>query len=56
MPRAGNYDYAVFPYTYVKCKDGYTFISGFTDPNWTALCEIIKRPDLRASTPPLRTV
>ncbi|NJD62158.1 MAG: CoA transferase, partial [Deltaproteobacteria bacterium] len=22
MPRAGNYDYAVFPYTYVKCKDG----------------------------------
>ena len=47
MPRAGNYDYAVFPYTYVKTKDGYTFISGFTDPNWTAVCEIIKRPDLR---------
>jgi crotonobetainyl-CoA:carnitine CoA-transferase CaiB-like acyl-CoA transferase len=51
MPRAGNYDYAVFPYTYVKCKDGYTFISGFTDPNFTALCEIIKRPDLREMFP-----
>jgi crotonobetainyl-CoA:carnitine CoA-transferase CaiB-like acyl-CoA transferase len=54
MPRAGNYDYAVFPYTYVKCKDGYTFISGFTDPNWTALCEVINRPDLRAKFPTIR--
>ncbi len=54
MPRAGNYDYAVFPYTYVKCKDGYTFISGFTDPNWTALCEIIDRPDLRAQYPSIK--
>jgi crotonobetainyl-CoA:carnitine CoA-transferase CaiB-like acyl-CoA transferase len=47
MPRAGNFDYAVFPYTYVKCKDGYAFMAGFTDPNWTALCEIMNRPDLR---------
>ena len=54
MPRAGNYDYAVFPYTYVKCKDGYTFISGFTDPNWTALCEIIDRPDLRTQYPTIK--
>jgi crotonobetainyl-CoA:carnitine CoA-transferase CaiB-like acyl-CoA transferase len=54
MPRAGNYDYAVFPYTYVKCKDGYTFISGFTDPNWTALCEILKRPDLREQFPTIK--
>jgi len=54
MPRAGNYDYAVFPYTYVKCKDGYTFISGFTDPNWTALCEIMNRPDLRAQFPGIK--
>lgn len=54
MPRAGNYDYAVFPYTYVKCKDGYTFISGFTDPNWTALCEILNRPDLKAMFPTIR--
>ncbi len=54
MPRAGNYDYAVFPYTYVKCKDGYTFISGFTDPNWTALCEIMNRPDLKPQFPGIR--
>ncbi len=54
MPRAGNYDYAVFPYTYVKCKDGYTFISGFTDPNWAALCEIMNRPDLEKKFPTIQ--
>jgi crotonobetainyl-CoA:carnitine CoA-transferase CaiB-like acyl-CoA transferase len=54
MPRAGNYDYAVFPYTYVKCKDGYTFISGFTDPNWAALCEIMNRPDLQKRFPTIK--
>lgn len=54
MPRAGNYDYAVFPYTYVQCKDGYTFISGFTDPNWTALCEIMNRPDLKGQFPTIK--
>ena len=51
MPRAGNYDYAVFPYTYVATKDGYTFMSGFTDPNWGALCEIMNRPDLKEQFP-----
>lgn len=54
MPRAGNYDYAVFPYTYVKCKDGYTFMSGFTDPNWAALCEIMNRPDLQKMFPTIK--
>ncbi|MBW1974869.1 MAG: CoA transferase [Deltaproteobacteria bacterium] len=54
MPRAGNYDYAVFPYTYVRCKDGYTFMSGFTDPNWTALCEIMNRPDLHKQFPTIK--
>ncbi|SMC18949.1 Crotonobetainyl-CoA:carnitine CoA-transferase CaiB [Desulfacinum hydrothermale DSM 13146] len=54
MPRAGNYDYAVFPYTYVKCKDGYTFMSGFTDPNWAALCEIMDRPDLQRQFPTIK--
>lgn len=54
MPRAGNYDYAVFPYTYVECKDGYTFISGFTDPNWAALCEIMNRPDLEKQFPTIK--
>ena len=54
MPRAGNYDYAVFPYTYVKCKDGFTFISGFSDPNWSALCEIMNRPDLLERFPSIK--
>ncbi|GLI33166.1 CoA transferase [Desulforhabdus amnigena] len=54
MPRAGNYDYAVFPYTYVECKDGYTFISGFTDPNWAALCEIMDRPGLQEQFPTIK--
>ncbi len=54
MPRAGNYDYAVFPYTYVKCKDGFTFISGFSDPNWAALCEIMSRPELQKRFPTIR--
>ncbi|AKG91365.1 putative acyl-CoA transferases/carnitine dehydratase [Geoglobus ahangari] len=51
MVRAGNFDYAVFPYTYVKSKDGYVFMSGFTDPNWAALCEIMNRPDLQERFP-----
>jgi crotonobetainyl-CoA:carnitine CoA-transferase CaiB-like acyl-CoA transferase len=54
MPRAGNFDYAVFPYTYVRCKDGYTFMSGFTDPNWAALCEIMNRPDLQKMYPTIK--
>jgi crotonobetainyl-CoA:carnitine CoA-transferase CaiB-like acyl-CoA transferase len=54
MPRAGNYDYAVFPYTYVKCRDGFTFISGFSDPNWSALCDIMNRPDLREKFPTIK--
>lgn len=54
MPRAGNYDYAVFPYTYVKCKDGFTFISGFSDPNWSALCDIMERSDLLAKFPSIK--
>lgn len=54
MVRAGNFDYAVFPYTYVKSKDGYVFMSGFTDPNWAALCEIMNRPDLQKGYPTIR--
>ena len=51
MPRAGNYDYAVFPYTYEKCKDGYTFIGAYSDSSWAALCEIMHRPDLQQQFP-----
>ena len=51
MPRAGNYDYAVFPYTYEKCKDGNTFIGAYSNSSWEALCEIMDRPDLQQQFP-----
>jgi crotonobetainyl-CoA:carnitine CoA-transferase CaiB-like acyl-CoA transferase len=51
IPRVGNYDVGVFPYTYFKCKDGYAFLSGFSDINWKALCTILKRPDLQGQFP-----
>ena len=54
MVRAGNYDYAVFPYSYFKCKDGYAFISGFTDPNWAAICDLMERPDLQERFPTIK--
>ncbi len=54
MVRAGNYDYAVFPYSYFKCKDGYAFISGFTDPNWAAICDLMNRPDLQDQFPTIK--
>jgi len=51
IPRVGNYDVGVFPYTYFKCKDGYAFLSGFSDINWKALCTILDRQDLRGQFP-----
>lgn len=51
IPRVGNYDVGVFPYTYFKCKDGFAFLSGFSDINWKALCTILDRPDLREQYP-----
>jgi crotonobetainyl-CoA:carnitine CoA-transferase CaiB-like acyl-CoA transferase len=52
--RIGNRDVAVFPYTYVRTRDGYAFISGYTDANWAALCTIIERPELRERFPSIR--
>ncbi len=51
VERVGNLDAGVFCYTYFKCKDGYCFLSGFADPNWALLCEIIERPDLKEKYP-----
>lgn len=51
VPRVGNWDAGVFPYTFFKCKDGYVFIAGFSDVNWKALCAIIDRPDLQKTYP-----
>lgn len=51
IPRVGNFDVGVFPYTYFKCKDGFAFLSGFSDINWKALCTILNRPDLQERYP-----
>ena len=44
--RTGLYELAVFPYTFVRVKDGYAFIAGYTDPNFQAICRIMGRPEL----------
>ncbi len=49
--RMGNLDAGAYPYGYVRCKDGYCFLSGFVDINWQALCTIIERPDLKEQYP-----
>ena len=49
--RVGAYDSAVFPYTFVRTKDGVCFISGFSDVNWAHLCNIMEKPDLKDKFP-----
>ena len=49
--RVGNFDPAVFPYTYVETKDGYTFLAGFSDINWSALTAVMGNPELKGRYP-----
>lgn len=53
--RMGNFDPAVFPYTYIRCQDGYTFLAAYNNEAFESLMEIIGRPELakdpRFSTP-----
>jgi len=49
--RIGSLDNGVFPYTYIRVKDGYAFIAGFSDVNFTGLTNIMNRPDLREKFP-----
>lgn len=51
IPRVGNFDVGIFPYTFFKCKDGYAFLAGFADINFKAFCAIIERPDLQEKYP-----
>jgi crotonobetainyl-CoA:carnitine CoA-transferase CaiB-like acyl-CoA transferase len=44
--RAGIFDLAVFPYTFVRVRDGWAHIAGYTDPNFQALCRIAGRSEL----------
>jgi len=39
--RVGNFDPAVFPYTYIRCRDGYTFIAAYNDEAFDSLMHII---------------
>lgn len=56
--RLGNFDPAVFPYTYIRCRDGYTFMAAYNNEAFESLMEIIGRPELakdpRFSTPASR--
>ena len=56
--RTGNFDPAVFPYTYIRCKDGHTFMAAYNDEAFESLMAIIGRPELtrdpRFSTPAAR--
>lgn len=44
--RLGNLDGAAFPYTYVKCKDGFTFLAAYNDDAFESLMEIIGKKEL----------
>ena len=44
--RVGNFDPAVFPYTYIRCRDGYTFMAAYNDEAFESLMHIIGRPEL----------
>jgi crotonobetainyl-CoA:carnitine CoA-transferase CaiB-like acyl-CoA transferase len=44
--RTGLYERAVFPYTFVRLRDGWGFIAGYTDANFGAICRIMGRAEL----------
>jgi crotonobetainyl-CoA:carnitine CoA-transferase CaiB-like acyl-CoA transferase len=44
--RLGSYDPSVFPYTFIRCKEGHTFIAAYNDEAFQTLMEIIERPEL----------
>lgn len=52
--RTGAFNISVFPYTLIRTRDGYSFIAGFSDVNWTGLTNIMGRPDLRERFPTIR--
>jgi crotonobetainyl-CoA:carnitine CoA-transferase CaiB-like acyl-CoA transferase len=52
--RTGAFNISVFPYTLIRTKDGYSFIAGFSDVNWTGLTNIMGRPELKERFPTVR--
>jgi crotonobetainyl-CoA:carnitine CoA-transferase CaiB-like acyl-CoA transferase len=52
--RSGVFNISVFPYTLIRTKDGYSYLAGFSDPNWTGVTNIMGRPDLKERFPTIR--
>jgi crotonobetainyl-CoA:carnitine CoA-transferase CaiB-like acyl-CoA transferase len=52
--RGGAFNISVFPYTLVQTKDGYAFVAGFSDVNWTGLTSIMGQPGLKDRFPTIR--
>jgi crotonobetainyl-CoA:carnitine CoA-transferase CaiB-like acyl-CoA transferase len=52
--RTGAFNISVFPYTLVRTRDGYSFIAGFSDANWTGVTNIMGRPELKDRFPTIR--
>lgn len=46
MCRVGNLDHGIYPYGFIRVKDGYIFIAGFSDVNFSAICTLMGRPEL----------
>lgn len=45
--RLGVVDTSVSPYYFVRCKDGYQMIAGFSDVNFAGITNIMGRPELQ---------
>ena len=52
--RTGAFNISVFPYTLIRTTDGYSFIAGFSDVNWTGLTNIMGSPELKDRFPTAR--
>jgi crotonobetainyl-CoA:carnitine CoA-transferase CaiB-like acyl-CoA transferase len=52
--RTGAFNISVFPYTLIRTRDGYSFIAGFSDANWTGVTNIMGRPELKERFPTVR--
>ncbi len=52
--RGGAFNPSLYPYTLVRTRDGYAFLAGFSDANWTGVTNIMGRPELRERFPTMR--
>jgi crotonobetainyl-CoA:carnitine CoA-transferase CaiB-like acyl-CoA transferase len=52
--RSGVFNISVFPYGLIRTKDGYSYLAGFSDPNWTGVTNIMGRPGLKERFPTIR--